>query len=285
MSVDPLTQSFPWYTPYQYAGNDPINYIDLDGLEKVRPVELFYKTTPHIDMSQAPAGSATNAAGIQRNGPWFWRKMLSSHPEMFSRDNIAQIKAGRSPIVDETWISFNSSHSAYKGNKLIHHHIDQGKMAAGIPEQVHYDFFSELHPKLRVAGLGLKMNAKGLLGSTLSFLGTFGDFFSFLNGNPDSWAYLYPCSFCDPKDDIGKVQKEPMSGLYFTIKNVAEEKYSDGSMKSRTISYDIYSSYIWDESKEKYIGIDKIDSRSETISYDKSGNIIENNKGSYRETY
>lgn len=34
LSVDPLTQSYPWYTPYQFAGNKPINSIDLDGLEE-----------------------------------------------------------------------------------------------------------------------------------------------------------------------------------------------------------------------------------------------------------
>ena len=33
MSEDPLTSSYPWYTPYQYAGNMPIKFIDIDGLE------------------------------------------------------------------------------------------------------------------------------------------------------------------------------------------------------------------------------------------------------------
>ena len=33
LSVDPLTRSYPWYTPYQFAGNTPIQAIDLDGLE------------------------------------------------------------------------------------------------------------------------------------------------------------------------------------------------------------------------------------------------------------
>jgi RHS repeat-associated protein len=32
-SVDPLTKTFPWYTPYQFAGNMPIAAIDLDGEE------------------------------------------------------------------------------------------------------------------------------------------------------------------------------------------------------------------------------------------------------------
>ncbi|GEQ85381.1 hypothetical protein ULMS_08890 [Patiriisocius marinistellae] len=35
LSIDPLAKTFPWYTPYQYAGNKPIFAIDLDGLEEV----------------------------------------------------------------------------------------------------------------------------------------------------------------------------------------------------------------------------------------------------------
>jgi len=35
LSVDPLTKSYPWYTPYQFAGNKPIIAIDLDGLEEL----------------------------------------------------------------------------------------------------------------------------------------------------------------------------------------------------------------------------------------------------------
>ena len=37
LSVDPLFQSFPWNSPYSYAENDPINFIDLDGAEKSKP--------------------------------------------------------------------------------------------------------------------------------------------------------------------------------------------------------------------------------------------------------
>jgi RHS repeat-associated protein len=34
ISCDPLQHEYPHYTPYQYAGNKPITYIDLDGLEE-----------------------------------------------------------------------------------------------------------------------------------------------------------------------------------------------------------------------------------------------------------
>ena len=33
LSVDPIGKKFPFYTPYQFAGNKPIIAIDLDGLE------------------------------------------------------------------------------------------------------------------------------------------------------------------------------------------------------------------------------------------------------------
>ncbi|NML37500.1 hypothetical protein HHL17_09890 [Chitinophaga sp. G-6-1-13] len=34
LSVDPLTQEYPWYTPYQFAGNTPIQATDRDGAEE-----------------------------------------------------------------------------------------------------------------------------------------------------------------------------------------------------------------------------------------------------------
>ncbi len=37
LSVDPLFKSYPWYTPYQFAGNNPISFVDLDGKERDEP--------------------------------------------------------------------------------------------------------------------------------------------------------------------------------------------------------------------------------------------------------
>lgn len=35
VSEDPLTKKYPWYTPYQFAGNTPIQAKDLEGLEPI----------------------------------------------------------------------------------------------------------------------------------------------------------------------------------------------------------------------------------------------------------
>src|SRR5688572_32534627 len=37
LSVDPLTKEYPWNSTYAFAENDPINFVDLDGLEKSLP--------------------------------------------------------------------------------------------------------------------------------------------------------------------------------------------------------------------------------------------------------
>jgi hypothetical protein len=34
LSVDPITKNYPWYTPYQFAGNKPTWATDIDGLEE-----------------------------------------------------------------------------------------------------------------------------------------------------------------------------------------------------------------------------------------------------------
>ena len=49
LSVDPLTSSYPWYTPYQFAGNKPIWAVDLDGLEELLSQEMqYYKSAKPI---------------------------------------------------------------------------------------------------------------------------------------------------------------------------------------------------------------------------------------------
>src|ERR1017187_5622361 len=47
VSVDPLAAKFPFYTSYQYAGNRPINFIDLDGNEP-KPASTQQGSSPPL---------------------------------------------------------------------------------------------------------------------------------------------------------------------------------------------------------------------------------------------
>jgi hypothetical protein len=110
------------------------------------PPESYMNRQVAVDMRAAPAGSATNAAGFARNGPWFWRQLLRERPEMFDAVNAARIRAGRAPIVNERWLQYNPMHKPFEGAKLIHHHVDQGPVATPLPEPVHRQYHSPLHP-------------------------------------------------------------------------------------------------------------------------------------------
>jgi RHS repeat-associated protein len=63
LSVDPISSDYPWYSPYQFAGNKPIMAIDLDGLEEALIInaqaKMDYK--PVIDAPNVITGFS-NAA-------------------------------------------------------------------------------------------------------------------------------------------------------------------------------------------------------------------------------
>jgi RHS repeat-associated protein len=63
LSVDPLFKSYPWYTPYQFAGNKPIQCIDLDGEEESIPI--IYSDA--YDRIQNASGLGALVRGVSGN--------------------------------------------------------------------------------------------------------------------------------------------------------------------------------------------------------------------------
>jgi len=66
LSVDPLTKQFPWYTPYQFAGNSPIVSIDLDGLEDVFYDEIKPSSIPLTELPNQRVVSFLRPIGEQK---------------------------------------------------------------------------------------------------------------------------------------------------------------------------------------------------------------------------
>jgi len=64
--VDPLTKQYPWYTPYQFAGNTPIEAIDLDGEEEyhTRNGELIGKYGTNTEIRIVADNMVERARGI-----------------------------------------------------------------------------------------------------------------------------------------------------------------------------------------------------------------------------
>ncbi|SRR6266487_6761156 len=289
LSVDPLTGKFPFYSPYQYAGNCPIRFVDLDGAETYDNSAKFWSGQPLIDMTKAPSATSYNAANVPRNAIWFFKQQLAAKPEMFSEANKVNIAAGRNPVVDATWIKSNPSAAPYAGQTLWHHHIEGGELAAAIPKGLNNDYFSELHPYVNAGRTPRGAKVSGLLGGTLNVIGNISMFSGLFTGNPDSWINAF--GYGEP--NVGDIKKDWLNtGLYVQIISIQEHyipvldangkpvtdpqtgqpKYRLGS---KTVAANIYSGYIWNDDTKKFEGVDKVDTKTEEWKYDEKGNRTE----------
>jgi len=70
LSVDPLAKDYPWYTPYQFAGNKPIWASDIDGLEEFIRTDYFnaagnlYKTVVQMVSTN---GASSNTVTVHNS--------------------------------------------------------------------------------------------------------------------------------------------------------------------------------------------------------------------------
>ncbi|MGB3869378.1 MAG: RHS repeat-associated core domain-containing protein, partial [Flavobacteriales bacterium] len=68
-SVDPIANDYPWYSPYQFAGNKPIWAVDLDGLEEFFRTDFyvngeFWKT--ELNVASDAGMYANGLSNVQR---------------------------------------------------------------------------------------------------------------------------------------------------------------------------------------------------------------------------
>jgi len=130
LSVDPLFQSYPYYTPYQFAGNKPIWAIDLDGLEESETnegteeedakadikmifenaggAELFEQLPPYNDLGgfgeNPQPGSkilGTKSSGRYTNANHFFYANDKVTPEIFVNLLLGSLIQGIGP---ENWV-------------------------------------------------------------------------------------------------------------------------------------------------------------------------------------
>ena len=135
---------------YAYAPN-PYKYIDPLGLCKgdvVRGnnpyqtrVDPRFPGRPDpafsIDTRTFESGTLTSKGGI-RNNQEFWSQWADMQPGSLSNSNLYRIKElGLSPKIDDTWIKAFPEHVNYKGDTIIHHHVDFGPYAIPVPGSTH----------------------------------------------------------------------------------------------------------------------------------------------------
>jgi RHS repeat-associated protein len=71
LSVDPLQKKYPWFTPYQFAGNNPIANVDLDGRENY---------SFHFVWDAKIKGFNCIDVYVQKNEQSFWDLVVDREP-------------------------------------------------------------------------------------------------------------------------------------------------------------------------------------------------------------
>jgi RHS repeat-associated protein len=98
LSVDPLAPDYPWYTPYQFAGNTPIWAIDLDGLEEYTVISWKNYTKVILRSPQAsPKVNYYETTGVDGYHNWINSTEKNS--------NYLNSTEGRLPV--HIWIALN----------------------------------------------------------------------------------------------------------------------------------------------------------------------------------
>jgi RHS repeat-associated protein len=63
LSVDPLYKKFPYWSSYQFSGNNPIRFIDLDGAEILDPLTRWFTTDAALTITTKPTSAKAKVYG------------------------------------------------------------------------------------------------------------------------------------------------------------------------------------------------------------------------------
>jgi RHS repeat-associated protein len=111
LSVDPLTKSYPWYTPYQFAGNKPILCVDLDGLEDCEYLVAWWYPSIATDASKLLLNNPSDYL-IKRQQAWnaVISKIDAAVPKYFDSKHNLNGVVWEGGLLDEVLGDILSSH-------------------------------------------------------------------------------------------------------------------------------------------------------------------------------
>ncbi|WP_147336688.1 hypothetical protein [Holdemania filiformis] len=86
-----------------------------------------------VDMPLAMAGQSSSSLGWKRDSVYYKNELLQQCPEAFSEINKTQ----PGMVADEQFVQVFPQYKDFLGQKLVHHHIGEGRQAVYIPESLH----------------------------------------------------------------------------------------------------------------------------------------------------
>lgn len=111
LSTDPLFKSYPFYTPYQFAGNNPVAFIDLDGLERAVPkkhdgrtaLEIYTEKHGKVDIYNPTSRYGEKRKRGDPTGWGFGQEFPSLVGEPTNRTYEAGQSSQENPLTRQSW--------------------------------------------------------------------------------------------------------------------------------------------------------------------------------------
>jgi RHS repeat-associated protein len=131
LSVDPLTQKFAFYSPYQFAGNKPIRCIDIDGLEPISKIEDWKNTKGYYNYGNFFNDNSSENQQFElvenyfiysressknQSREYFYYKVGEDMYHKFDPNNVEKQK----PIL----VKFNGQNTLQISKEVVHHRPD-----------------------------------------------------------------------------------------------------------------------------------------------------------------
>jgi RHS repeat-associated protein len=123
LSVDPLTDEYPWYTPYQFAGNKPIIAIDIEGAEPEYVINKEGKLTkPFIALISSAYGFDNS---LLEKSTWVSVEGLMKKESVYARTSVFHPnKVEYDPFYGEMHTLDQIAFNKYKNQGKKYHRTD-----------------------------------------------------------------------------------------------------------------------------------------------------------------
>ncbi|MGF6848145.1 RHS repeat-associated protein [Chitinophaga sp. W3I9] len=142
LSVDPLTKQYPHYTPYSYAGNKPVVFIDVDGAEEGIDNTLRRKEEAYLNNQLSEDKYRQHVRAMAEGGTigglivvdmFLTRGKLSTYTLMGSvyHHNMAKTEEGRAAQNQTSKDAVMALGAGYVAGKIIGGSIRLGKNLIG----------------------------------------------------------------------------------------------------------------------------------------------------------
>jgi hypothetical protein len=91
-----------------------------------------------VDTSKFTSKAAKETLrGGTREAREYWKQYAKQFPDTLSDANKDLIRKRQSPVVDDKWLEQFPEHAPWKGDTIVHHHVDHGPIAQPLPEGLH----------------------------------------------------------------------------------------------------------------------------------------------------